>query len=69
MADVVSKDVQSLVLEDMAERSKLGLERYGKLLHVDDMEPRDMLWELYEELLDACVYIRYEIEQRGGRRT
>ena len=62
-------DIQSLVLEDMKARSELGLERYGKLLYCDDTEPRDMLWETYEELMDACVYIRYEIEKRGGRIT
>lgn len=55
-----------LVKQDLLARETLGLKKYGKALNskTDD----DMLQHLYEELLDASMYIRTLIEQRkkGG---
>lgn len=59
-------DVWLLVLADMKERRLHGIEKYG--VPVQPFNGRDPLIDLYQELLDACVYIRQEIEQRriGG---
>ena len=51
-----------LVIADMAARKEFGLAKYGSLLQAS--YGRDNLQDLYEELLDACVYIRNEIERR-----
>lgn len=51
-----------LVIADMAARKEFGLAKYGTLLQASN--GRDNLQDLYEELLDACVYIRNEIERR-----
>lgn len=54
-----------LVLADMAERDKLGRERYGTPLQPNN--GRDALRDLYEELLDACAYARQALYERDGR--
>jgi len=52
----------NLVIKDMKKRNKFGIKKYG--VPVTKHTPVDMLQEHYEELLDACVYIRTEIEKR-----
>lgn len=50
------------VIEDMRQREEFGYKKYGKYLYVKTNE--DMLQHLYEELLDATVYIKTLINQR-----
>ena len=57
-----SGDVWLLVLQDMEARRKHGIEKYG--VPVQPHNGRDPLVDLYQELLDACVYVRQEIEER-----
>jgi hypothetical protein len=54
--------MQDLVLADIEERKRIGLERYGQLLlpHTG----RDALVDLYQELLDAVMYTRQVIYER-----
>jgi hypothetical protein len=54
--------IQDLVLADIEARKQLGIKKYGTALQAGN--GRDMLQDLYEELLDACIYIRGEIENR-----
>jgi hypothetical protein len=56
-------DVWALVLDDMAARREVGIERYGTPLQPHN--GRDALRDLYEELLDAVAYTRQLIEERG----
>lgn len=51
-----------LVLADLAERKAYGTAKYG-VAHQSD-NGRDHLVDLYQELLDGCVYVRAEIERR-----
>lgn len=55
-------DVQSLVIEDIRKRRELGITRYGTPLQ--PFNGRDVLRDLYEELLDAACYVRQAIEER-----
>ena len=55
--------VQPLVIEDMRRRMQLGTERYGQPLKAFD--GRDTLVDIYQELLDASVYVRKAIEERA----
>lgn len=57
--------IQELVLADMRDRLMLGISRYGTGLQADN--GRDMLTDLYHELLDACTYIRGVIYERDRR--
>lgn len=64
MSDVregTGPEVFALVREDLAVRASVGMETYGVRLRC--FNGRDALWDLYEELLDACVYIRQRIEE------
>lgn len=51
----------TLVIEDLKAREKMGLAKYGEYVH---QSKDDMLQHLYEELLDAALYIKTEIERR-----
>ena len=51
------------VIMDMKERYEFGLQKYGKPVRPHDGE--DYLQHLYEELLDACVYIKAAMKERN----
>jgi len=50
------------VIKDIKKRDKFGIKKYG--VPVTKHTPVDMLQEHYEELLDAVVYIKCELERR-----
>ena len=54
--------VWDLVVADMVHRDRIGRERYGTPLQ--PMNGRDALIDLYQELLDAVVYVRQLIFER-----
>lgn len=56
--------IHDLVIGDIYNRRKLGEKRYGTPLQAHN--GRDALRDLYEELLDACCYIRQVIEERDN---
>lgn len=56
-------DIQSLVVADIASRREHGIRTYGTALQA--FNGRDALQDLYEELIDACMYIRQLIEERS----
>ena len=59
--------LQEMVMEDMAKRLELGIERYGTGLQADN--GRDMLQDAYEEALDLCVYLKGIIYEREYNQT
>lgn len=61
-----ARDVQSQVIDDIAARREVGIQRYGTALQPHN--GRDALRDLYEELLDACCYIKQAIIERDGDR-
>lgn len=54
--------VWELVIQDMKQRDEFGRRKYGVPLRTFD--GRDSLVDLYQELLDAVVYVRKLIEER-----
>ena len=56
------KPVWEMVIEDMKQRDNEGRQKYGTPLQTSN--GRDALVDLYQELLDATVYIRQELERR-----
>lgn len=56
-------DIQTLVMQDIAARREVGIERYGTALQSHN--GRDALRDLYDELLDAACYCRQLIEERA----
>lgn len=59
--------IWDLVVADMKERDAMGERKYGRRLRAGD--GRDSLTDLYQELLDAAVYIRKAIEERKKETT
>jgi hypothetical protein len=58
--------VWPLVIKDMEARHQLGIERYGTPLQPHN--GRNSLQDVYEELLDACVYIKQHLlEQKEAK--
>ena len=58
----ITKQVWPLVVKDMLERNEDGAKKYNRYLQTDC--PDNMLQHLYEELLDASVYIKTQIEKQ-----
>ena len=57
-ADSITKDV----IADLKERERFGALKYGKFLTHHTVE--DTMQHLYEELLDAALYIKTEMKKR-----
>lgn len=57
--------IQSLVIQDVAARLQVGIERYGTPLQANN--GRDALWDAYQEALDLVVYLRQMIAERDGQ--
>jgi hypothetical protein len=50
------------VIDDLKERAESGAQKYGGYLMTNN--GRSAMWDLYQELLDSCMYIRqYLMEQ------
>lgn len=60
-ADSITLDV----IKDLKEREQFGALKYGKFLTHHSNE--DMMQHLYEELLDAALYIKTEMKKRATR--
>lgn len=57
--------IQDLVVGDIVERKKLGLERYGTYLQ--PFNGRDFLLDAYQEALDLAIYIRGIMYERDKK--
>ncbi len=57
------RDCWLLVILDMKERRRHGIEKYEVPVRPDN--GRDHLIDAYQEALDLCVYLRAEIEKRN----
>lgn len=60
-----SPAIWELVITDMHNRDKIGLERYGVRLQAHN--GRDAILDAYEEALDLAVYLRQALYERDGR--
>jgi len=56
--------IVDLVMQDLIKRKEKGIKTYGVPLQAGN--GRDALQDLYEELLDACCYIKQAMEERNG---
>lgn len=59
-----SRDIQSLVIEDIQRRREVGIRRYGTPLQAHN--GRNALRDLYEELLDGAMYARQRLEEESA---
>lgn len=56
--------VWDLVIADMTNRNRFGIEKYGTPLQA--FNGRDALQDAYEEVLDLAVYLKQKIEENKG---
>lgn len=56
--------IQNQVIDDIKEREKKGIETYGTTLK--PYNGRNALTDLYEELLDASMYLKQYMNEAGG---
>jgi hypothetical protein len=54
--------IEALVVQDIAERQKLGIAKYGTTLADSGLAPLQILQHAYEEVLDQAAYLRAVIE-------
>lgn len=54
--------IGDLVARDLYDRMRQGIETYG--VPLQPFNGRDALQDLYEELLDACCYLRQAMYER-----
>lgn len=57
--------IHELVEEDLKGRAELGLLRYGSKLQ--PYNGRDVMRDIYEEILDAACYMRQQMYERDGK--
>ncbi len=55
-------DIQGMVVADIVARRQVGIERYGTALQ--PFNGRDVLRDIYEELLDAACYVKQAMVER-----
>lgn len=53
--------IEALVCADIARRQGLGVAKYGTTLADNPAGQRERLVHAYEEALDLCNYLRWEI--------
>lgn len=53
--------IADLVIQDMIERKRIGIERYGVALQ--PFNGRNALVDAYQEALDLAIYLRQLIEE------
>lgn len=58
--------IWDLVLKDIKDRDEYGLKKYGTRLQ--PFNGKDGLVDLYQELLDAVVYIRQVIYEQENKK-
>lgn len=56
--------IQDQVIADLEARKQQGKSAYGTLLYPHN--GRDMMQDLYEELLDACCYVKGVMLERDN---
>lgn len=54
----VTANITEEIVEDLYDRRRKGLEEYGVTVDDADLSKQEWLQHLYEELLDACIYIK-----------
>lgn len=59
-----SKDIQSIVIDEILQRRKVGIKRYGTPLQANN--GRDALRDAFEEALDLTMYLMQAIVERDN---
>lgn len=58
-----NSDTLNEVIKDMIAREQLGIKKYGTTIDRDDYSLKDWMQHHYEELLDAALYVKKQIQK------
>ena len=67
MSEDQATGIEAIVCADIAERQRKGIAKYGTTVERNPLELRAWLTHLYQELLDAAIYVRKAIEDERVR--
>lgn len=56
-------DTEFLVISDIKARQELGLKKYGTTVANNKLTKKEWLQHLYEELLDAAIYAKRQLQE------
>lgn len=59
-------DTETLVIDDIRKRQELGIKKYGTTLANNPLSKQQWRQHLYEELLDAVLYLKREGQQEAA---
>lgn len=62
MSDFHAQGTEAAVCLDIAQRQKLGINKYGTSVAENPLELRAWLQHAYEEALDQAIYLKRSIE-------
>ena len=71
LVDITSDKVVQAVMNDLNDRSRVGVEKYNTTLERTDLKLKDWLQHAYEETLDKANYLKraiLEIENHANNR-
>ena len=60
---VMPSGIEAIVCEDIAQRQRLGIEKYGMTVASNPAHLREWLEHAYEESLDEAIYLRRAIAE------
>ena len=59
----MSGDIEAMVCEDIKQRQRVGILKYGKTVAENPLSLRQWLQHAYEETLDQAVYLKRAMEE------
>lgn len=63
MTERKKDSIVEAVRQDLLDRSARGLQKYGTTLDRKDLDASEWAQHLYEELLDASLYVRRLVDE------
>ena len=63
LLNTTNSDTLNEVIKDMIAREQLGIKKYGTTIDRDDYSLKDWMQHHYEELLDAALYVKKQIQK------
>lgn len=56
-------EIEEMVAEEILRRRQMGLKKYGRTLRQNPAAQLERLQHAFEEAMDLCVYLKWEIER------
>ena len=63
MPPLQATGIEAQVCEDIAARQAIGIKKYGVTVDESKLSRQEWNKHLYEELLDACIYLKREMRE------